>query len=225
MGHFALTPPRSLLVSMDGMVFVRRAAGLPSRLGILPGTFNPVTVAHLSLARAALARCDEVLFVLPRVLPHKTYSGASHQERLELLEAALDGHGALSLAVADGGLFVEIATECRKVYGPDVRLSFLCGRDAAERIASWDYGSPGAFEAMLYNFDLLVARRNGEYDPPSNLSSRLERLELPYEVDSISATEIRRRIEEGTPWEDLVPPAIHERVRKIYGRCRTTGSD
>ena len=60
------------------MEFFRRAAGRPNRLGILPGTFNPVTVAHLALAHAALRHVDEVVFVLPRVFPHKNYTRRYH---------------------------------------------------------------------------------------------------------------------------------------------------
>src|ERR1051325_5057741 len=148
------------------MDFPHRAAGNPKRLGILPGTFNPVTVAHMALARAALSQVDEVVFVLPRVFPHKTYSGASFDERIEMLRAAVADNPAFSIATAEGGLFVEIARECRAAYGDGVTLSFLCGRDAAERIAGWDYGRPGAFPEMLREFELLVAPRSGAYDPP-----------------------------------------------------------
>ena len=208
------------------MVFVHRASGFPTRLGILPGTFNPVTVAHLALARAARSVCDEVLFVLPRVFPHKEYSCASLAERVELLEAALQGAAGFSLAVADRGLFVEIAEECRDAYGAGVRLSFLCGRDAAERIAGWEYGRPGAFAEMLRRFDLLVARRNGEYAPPAELSAGMERLALPEEFDPVSATEVRERLRRGHDWEHLVPAAIRHRVRQIYRPDDTaTGSD
>src|SRR5579872_4309808 len=99
------------------MDFIRRAPGSPERLGILPGTFNPVTVAHLGLAAAARSRCDEILFVLPRILPHKEYSGASFDQRLELLGAAMGPDPQFSLAIADAGLFIEIAHECRQAYG------------------------------------------------------------------------------------------------------------
>jgi nicotinate (nicotinamide) nucleotide adenylyltransferase len=207
------------------MDFIRRAPGTPSRLGILPGTFNPVTVAHLGLAGAACQRCDEVVFVLPRVLPHKEFSGVSFDQRLELLDAVLAADPYFSLAVADAGLFIEIAHECRQAYGPGVRLSFLCGRDAAERIAGWDYGDSGTFAQMLHHFDLLVARRNGEYLPPAELSPGMERLELPAGFDHVSATEVRERLRRGHSWEHLVPPAIRTRVREIYGRSQITGRD
>src|SRR5947208_7165068 len=145
------------------MQFHRRAIGQPTILGILPGTFNPLTVAHLALAEAGLRMVDEVLFVLPRELPHKTWSGASHQERVSMLVGAAAIDGRISIASSDRGLFVEIAEECRDSYGPGLKLSFLCGADAAARIATWDYGEPGAFERMMSQFDLLVAERGDKF--------------------------------------------------------------
>jgi nicotinic acid mononucleotide adenylyltransferase len=173
-------------------------------------------VAHLALAEAALTIVDEVVFVLPRQFPHKTYSGAGFEQRAELLEMALAGEPRFSAAACAGGLFVEIATECRAAYGADVRLSFLCGRDAADRIANWDYGHAGAFREMLKQFDLLVAARSGEYCPPESLSSSFARLELNGAFDHVSASEVRARISSGEAWEHLVPAAVRRRVGEIY---------
>jgi nicotinate-nucleotide adenylyltransferase len=197
------------------MEFLQRAAGQAERLGILPGTFNPITVAHLAIARAALAHVDEVVFVLPRVFPHKTYSGASFDERVEMLRAATVDDAAFSIATAEGGLFLEIARECREVYGDDVRLTFLCGRDAAERIVGWDYGRPEALSEMLREFELLVAQRDGPYDAPAHVRTAVRCLHVDG-VDGISATEIRERIARGQAWEHLVPAAVVESARRIY---------
>src|SRR5690242_20208760 len=120
------------------MEFFRRAAARPRRLGVFPGTFNPPTRAHVALARAALASVDEVVFVLPREFPHKTFEGASFEDRVRMLEAALAGEPRFSIAASRGGLFIEIARECREAYGAETGLYFLCGRDAAERIVDWD---------------------------------------------------------------------------------------
>ena len=198
------------------MEFFRRSAEKTCRLGVLPGSFNPITVAHLALAQAALNVVDEVVFVLPREFPHKTYTGACFAERVELLGMALAGERRFSVAATEGGLFVEIAGECRAAYGADVRLSFLCGRDAAERIADWDYGRPGAFAEMLAQFDILVAARAGEYCPPESLSSSFARLDVSGAFDHISASEVRARIASGEPWRHLVPAAVAQRVGEIY---------
>ena len=201
---------------MQKMQLVRRAQGSPYHLAILPGTFNPVTVAHLGLAHAALGTVDEVLFVLPRSFPHKIYEGAGFRERIGMLEDALAGEPRFSIAASDGGLFREIAEECRAIYGGAPRLSFLCGRDAAERIVGWDYGDPGAVARMFRDFGLLVAARGGAYAVPAHLRDSVTTLPVGDAYEGVSATEVRRRIAAGEDWTALVPAAIHERVRRAF---------
>jgi nicotinic acid mononucleotide adenylyltransferase len=171
----------------------------------------------MALARAALRCVDEVVFVLPRVFPHKGYEGATFEQRVEMLGAALADEPRVSIASTERGLFIDIATECKADYGSEVALSFLCGRDAAERIVNWDYGRPGAIDEMLEVFSLLVACRGGEYVPPAALAQRIAALALSEDVDRVSATEVRTRIREGRPWRNLVPEAIQDQVRQIYG--------
>jgi nicotinate (nicotinamide) nucleotide adenylyltransferase len=199
------------------MEFFLRATVSPRRLGIFPGAFNPPTRAHLALARAALACVDEVLFVLPRVFPHKEYEGASFEQRVAMLRAALAGESRVSIASTERGLFIDIALECRAEYGSGVSLAFLCGRDAAERIVNWDYGREGAIEGMLDMFSLLVACRKGEYTPPPRLAHRISPLPVSEPLDDVSASEVRNRIREGRPWQDLVPAEIEHQVRAYYG--------
>lgn len=213
LGNFTLSPRD---IENKGVEFFRRADVRPQRLGILPGTFNPITIAHLALATAALPLMDEVLFVLPKVFPHKEYTGAGFHDRLELVTAAAAGNAAFSVASSDRGLFAEIAGECRQHYGPGVRLTFLCGRDAAERIVSWDYGDPEALDKMFQQFDLLVAARGGEYSPPEGLLDVIAPLALNGELDFVSATEVRTRIASRQPWEHLVPPGTASLIRKCY---------
>jgi nicotinate-nucleotide adenylyltransferase len=204
------------------MEFFRRAAGRAQRVGILAGAFNPVTVAHLALARAALSQVGEVVFVLPKLFPHKSYHGAPFAERVEMLRAAIADEPAFSIATADGGLFVEIAAECREAYGDGVSLTFLCGRDAAERILNWDYGDPDAVAAMLCQFNLLVAARRGEFEIAANARQSVEILALNGEFDEVSSTEVRERIAQGLPWEHLAPQGARDLVRRIYAAPRST---
>jgi nicotinate-nucleotide adenylyltransferase len=198
------------------MEFFRRAPNRPARLGVFPGAFNPVTIAHLALANGALTVVDEVVFVLPQVFPHKPYDGATFEQRLELLQTALAAELRFSIASSERGLFIEIGRECREHYGYEARLSFLCGRDAAERIASWDYGRPGAWFDMLREFDLLVADRGGTYQPSPGELASFRQISIDPACDAVSASEVRRRIANGEPWDHLVPEAIRTRVREIY---------
>jgi nicotinate (nicotinamide) nucleotide adenylyltransferase len=187
---------------------------MPRTLAILAGSFNPPTGAHLALAHAALTRVDHVLFVLPRILPHKEFVGASYKERFSMLETVTAGQEHWSIATSAGGLFVEIAAEAAEHF-PQTALWFVCGRDAAERIVNWDYGTPEAFAGMLQSFGLLVARRQGEYLPPEEFAHRIE--PLPMEnYDEHSSTEVRERARCGEPWRHLVPESIVAEVERIY---------
>jgi nicotinate-nucleotide adenylyltransferase len=172
-------------------------------------------VAHLELAQAAIQSVDLIVYVVPRVFPHKEYSGATMEQRVEMLDAA---GLALPHAIASTsqGLFIDIAREFREHYGTDTQLSFVCGRDAAERILGWDYGRTGVVEEMLREFELLVAPRGGHFSPPAEYGHRIHTLNFPSVHAEVSSTEVRERIARGEPWEHLVPEKIRERVREIY---------
>jgi len=197
--------------------FFRRAVGSPARLGILPAAFNPPTRAHIALSEAALSSVDEVLLVLPREFPHKSYEDAAFAERVRMLVAAAGNRPRYSVASSEGGLFIDIAGECRTAYGDQARLAFICGRDAAERITTWDYGEAGAFTQMLEQFELLVAARQGSFTPSEAMNHRIHQLTVAEDLDAVSATEVRRRIRQGELWEHLVPGEIVPLVRAIYG--------
>jgi nicotinate-nucleotide adenylyltransferase len=198
----------------EGVRLYRRLMGKPKTLGIVAGSFNPPTIAHEGLVHAAGFHVDEVMCVVPALLPHKEYFGATLEQRLELLAAGV--MTPCSIASTEKGLFIDIGRECRDAYGPDVRLAFVCGRDAAERILTWDYGRPGVVDEMLGEFELLVAPRGGHFSPPPEFQHRIRTLHVRDGQDEVSSTEVRERIARGEPWEHLVPEKIRERVREIY---------
>ena len=206
--------PRKILY-WKGLEFYHQTSRKPQKAGILAGSFNPPTIAHLELALAA-ARCvDLIVCVVPRVFPHKKYSGATLDQRVEMLDAA-----ALAvphaIASTEQGLFIDIARECRAHYGAEVQLSFICGRDAAERILNWDYGRAGVVEEMLGEFELLVAPRGGHFSPPVEYRHRIHALPVRSGYEEVSSTQVRERIARGEPWEELIPERIRDRVREIY---------
>jgi nicotinate-nucleotide adenylyltransferase len=189
---------------------IKAPAAIGSACALLPGSFNPPTRAHADMARAALTFADAVLFVLPRALPHKSWFGASFDQRVEMLSRVTAADDRLGIAISEGGLYIEMAREAQSLF-PGARIELVLGRDAAERIAGWDYGEPGVFETLVTEFSLRVAPRCGTFEGAAQL-------ELPPECESISATEVRRRIEAGQPWQDLVPAEIIDLAAEIYGR-------
>ena len=191
---------------------------MPSKtIGVLAGAFNPLTRAHLALIEAGLNVVDEVICVVPGLYPHKQMEGARIEERLAMLRAAGDH---FSVVTTRGGLFEEIASELRTTR-PDASFEFLCGRDAAERVLNWNYGPGHSVEAMLRNFGLLVAARQGEFVPPPHLSLRVRALPIERAYDDHSSTEVRRRVAAGEPWEHLVPESTVEMIGRIYAARST----
>jgi nicotinate-nucleotide adenylyltransferase len=191
--------------------------GNPRSVAVFPGAWNPPTVAHLEIARAALAQVDEVIWVLPRAFPHKGFEGASFEDRKRMLVRLAESEPGFSAALSDGGLYAEIAEEAREFFGEAAEIALLAGRDAVERMATWDYGRPGVFNELVKRHRLLVAARQGEYEPAGHHSDRIIRLEMAADRDEVSSSEVRRRIETGEDWRELVPAAIAGMVRNVYG--------
>jgi nicotinate-nucleotide adenylyltransferase len=188
----------------------REIEGTPLRIALFPGAWNPPTVAHLAIARAALNYVDEVVWLLPREFPHKTFEGADFEQRRRMLCRIAEGERAFSVAVADCGLYVEMADEARAYFGPEPEIALLCGRDAAERIATWNYQQPGVFDDMLERYTLLVAGRDGDYLPHPRHAERVTVIPMGAAFDEVSSTEVRARMATGQPWRHLVPDAIVE---------------
>jgi len=160
------------------------------------------------IARSALSWADEVIWILPKAFPHKGWEGLGFDLRLRMLKCIAAAEPGFSVAVAGGGLYVEMADEAREFLGRGPEIGLLCGRDAAERIAGWDYGKPGVFDRMIERYPMLVAARAGHYLPASHHAHHIVNLPMPPLFDEVSSSEVRRRMAVGEPWRHLVPEQI-----------------
>jgi nicotinic acid mononucleotide adenylyltransferase len=188
------------------MEFVKRGSGKGDRLVLFPGAWNPPTRAHMAMAHGALAWGDAVVFTLPCAFPHKRFEGADLQQRLEWLRRVAAEEDRFWVALARGGLFVEMAREARQAGAQQVLI--LCGADAAQRIIEWDYGSRDPIERQLEEYELLVAPRTVQYRPPLALAAHVHPLSLDPAWREVSSTEVRTRRERGEHWEHLVPECL-----------------
>lgn len=198
------------------MEFRRRqikSHGRPKRVALIPGSYNPPTNAHRALLEAAIAQVDEAVAVLPRTFPHKSYEGVSLENRLQMLEHL--SPEPYSIAISEGGLFLEMCQEF-KLEERDTEVLIACGRDAAERILSWDYADPKTLERMFEGFELLVAARQGDFQPPDCFADRIHALEMGPEYDAVSSTEVRNRISARAEWRHLVPELVAPLVERLY---------
>ena len=134
------------------------------RIALYGGTFDPVHVGHLSVARrlAELFGLDELLFVPAYVAPHK---------RGRAVSPALDRYAMLALATQDEPRFrvssveldapqrpytVETLAHFKDSFGPAIRLFFVMGADSWAEITTWR-----EWERLLGMVEHVVVTRPG----------------------------------------------------------------
>lgn len=205
-------------------VFVPAQTVLPSsnaRLGVLGSAYNPITRAHLLLARCAKDQFNlhEIIFVLPKTLPNKPRIDTSVEQRLEMMRLGTSDVPYVSLGLCTHGLFLDMCAALEKVYPQGPEIFFITGRDAAERILNWPYPDPAeALARMFAGFQLLVFERKGKLDLPKNplieqYSERIHTLQIAENLDHISSTEVRQRVRTGQSIEDLVPKEVEDFIK------------
>lgn len=132
------------------------------------GTFDPIHLGHLAVARAALATTDAAhLDFLPAAdPPHRPAPGARFADRVDLLRVALGsepgpGVGTWGIDAREGlrqgpSYTVDTLREWRVQHGAEQPLAFVLGADAFLGLSGW-HEWPALFDLA----HLLVARRPG----------------------------------------------------------------
>ncbi len=177
------------------------------RLGIYGGTFDPVHLGHLILAREAMEqlKLEAVLFVPARRSPFKSRApGASEAQRLAMLRLALKGRANFWLSRCEldrpaPSYAFDTAAEIREAF-PRAKLLWLIGADQLADLRRWHRARE---LRQLVTFALLP--RAG--DAPRRLPAGVLGLPRPRRVD-ISATEIRHRVKSHLPIDHLVPAPV-----------------
>lgn len=195
------------------------------RVGILPGSFNPPTIAHLELARAARRRfhLDHVVFSLSSAIVDKErLEGLCREDRLLLMGLLAREHPRTAVAVINRGLYSEQAPAFRASFGAAAGLWFIVGMDKVLQIFDPGYyeDRDRALDAMFAHVRLIAANREdrgGEdlralLERPENLPyrDRVEPLALPIHLKDYSSSAVRRGVEGGWPWEDALSPVARE---------------
>jgi nicotinate-nucleotide adenylyltransferase len=176
------------------------------RLGVYGGTFDPVHLGHLILAREALEqfKLDAVLFVPARRSPFKARRpGATDAQRLAMLRLALKGREQFWLSRCEldrppPSYAFDTAAEIQEAF-PRAKLLWLVGADQLPDLGQWHRARE---LKKLVTFALLP---RGEV--PRRLPAGVLGLPHPRRVD-ISATEIRHRVKSNLPIDHLVPAPV-----------------
>jgi len=225
-----------------GLRVMRAAPSRPRKIGLFGGSFDPVHVGHLAVARAALRRfhLHELHFVVAGRPPHKPrheLAAFAHRFAMVALACAEHPHCLPSLAEAgpDGSgtrvhYSIETVRRFRQELRRDDRLYFLVGADSFLEIPTWR-----SYEVLLDSCDFIVASRPGfrldalrlvippellgrpsaGASDPRAIPLRKSFVHLLETVAShVSATEIRRRRRHAQSIHGLVPARVEEYILK-----------
>jgi nicotinate-nucleotide adenylyltransferase len=178
-----------------------------SKVGVFGGTFDPVHVGHLAIARAALesAGLDRVVFVPARQSPLKDRGPlAPADDRLAMLRAATRDEPRFVVSdlelERDGPSYTVDTLEALKSEGD---LFLILGSDALADIERWR--SPDRIRSLA---TILVARRPGAPEPETRSGAKVfdaPRLDL-------SSRELRARASRGLSLRYLVPDDVWRHI-------------
>jgi nicotinate-nucleotide adenylyltransferase len=178
---------------------------------VFGGAFDPPHFGHLALVRAALGRFDfERLLVVPAGdPPHKTVATPA-EIRCRMAELAFAGMAQVEISrieLEPGGPRYTVDT-LRLLRESHDDLTLLLGADEFAGFRSWR--EP---DAILDLARLAVANRPGyEEEVLSPVLATLARPErvgfFPIPAQPVSSEQIRARVRDGLPIDDLVPSAV-----------------
>jgi nicotinate-nucleotide adenylyltransferase len=207
------------------------------RIGLLGGTFDPVHVGHLALARTArdALSLDEVRLMPTGRSWQKNASTASADQRLQMVQLALRGEDRL---LADGRetrrsgatYTIETLAELRAESGSDAAIILLLGSDQLRNLATWH-----RYRDLLSYAHIACTQRErvSLQDLPSEVEQLVQehgRDALPDEPAGsivffvmppvpVSATVLRERLAAGERPAELVPAAVLDYIEshRLYG--------
>lgn len=193
------------------------------KIGLLLGSFNPITIAHVAMASNVIASglCDKVLFVVAKHNPWKKEAPAPFDLRCQMIEEAIKPLGDTCEVCRFEEKyeppvysFIPI-TEAINTY-PNDEIFLIAGTDTIDRIPNWK------------NFETHIKDKIGFIEITRGLDSTIADEPIPFgesfeAVSSISVTvlEIQKMDVSSTMVRNMVSngmnpyPYVTEGVAKI----------
>lgn len=203
---------------------------MDKRIGVFGGSFDPVQNGHLQVAEAVSRQrdLDRVVFVPALLQPIKSERPlAPGEHRLAMIRLAI--HDAPAFEVSDTELrrpgksfTIDTIQEFRRKLGPRPELFFIIGSDSVAELPRWKN-----VEKLADLCSIIVAARPGwPLDALDALAARLppDRVETMKSLavrttkNTVSSTEVRKRLAAGESVEHLVPKAVADYIarNKLY---------
>jgi nicotinamide-nucleotide adenylyltransferase len=165
-----------------------------TRRGLMLGRFQPFHKGHLALTKQILSECDELLILIGSAqfnfIDKDPFSAG---ERVLMIHEAL------------------------KEAGVDLSRCYIIPVANDENNARW----LAYIRSMVPPFDVLYSGNDFvKYLARSQDSSIVIEDPMFAEINEYNGTNIRRLMQEGKPWEHLVPPAVAKVIQQVGGIVR-----
>lgn len=177
----------------------------PRRIALFGGTFDPVHLGHIQIARSArdALDLDEVRFLPCRISPHKTGTrptgGADRMEMLHLATRGLDWAVVDDLELArEGASYSWQTAEAMEERFPGQRLFWIMGSDQWRALPRWSQP-----ERLAERVEFIVFERGETAELREGFT--VHPLSAPHPA---SATEIREAFAQGAQGHPWVAPEV-----------------
>ena len=210
--------PRIELVSAATPLSVGRG----QKLGVLSGSFNPLTLAHTYIIETALAECglDALLLLIAKANVDKDVFGLPLAARLLTLKRYAVNNRKISVGASSHGRYIDKIKALKVISPPGTAFHFIVGYDTLVRIFDPKYYTDFHAElGALFTAARFIVANRAEADiqtierfmdqPEMRIyAPYVSCLLLPDIYAYMSATEVRERLERGEAIEHLVPPFL-----------------
>lgn len=200
---------------------------MKKRLGILGGTFDPIHIGHLEIAKSIYEQLhlEKIIFIPAYIAPHKVGQDfAPAMDRYIMTKLAIEPYpyftvSDMELKRSGVSYTYDTLVELHKIY-PEHEFFFIIGADSVTGLHTWH-----RYQEMFELTTFVGAERPG-YDNSAivqavkNLGKRAEEkiMLLDTPENSISSTSIREKIRKGESLNGLVPQAVEAYIleHKLY---------
>ncbi len=206
---------------------------------IYGGTFDPVHLGHLAIARAVAELLADTVWLMPAAdPPHRAPPGASARQRAHMLDLAIAGDPRLGVDRRElrrhgPSYTVDTLAELRAELGAAEPLVWVMGIDSLRQLDTWhdwrrifDFAHVLAVERpdapadaawLRAQAPVVAAELESRRSAPVALVQAAAGgfAELPMRPLRLeSATEVRRRIAAGSDWQALLAPPVAAFIRE-----------